>query len=802
VAQKVHQTDATLGKIDSQRIDTVAGAHVTKLFVAGVAAMVLPAPVLSSWRRLLAGAIASAALALWSSGAMALTNPCHGATGTSAVTNIPTLFYLQCMAAIQIPGFPLQSFGGSAFLRTNATTASYFLADRSNLGVDVLNGTNLNFIKTLTAKDGVGGFIGQLIWTAGPATTGTTRIGTVDEAHSGPNGMAAFTDHSGTQWMFVADGGCSFTHINGTATIATTGSAGTMGACGTPADLSTVSSAVNPNGTGASNLFTNANCNPLVGGNAGPNPPATTDCYPVQHQPNVKVFNLKTNTFAFSFPTGGPGLGGCPGPTCYASGNPPLEGQFGSSKAQEVVFATVSGTTYMLVSSPAEPFLVTGQSSTCAAVGTYKDSGATSSFPYLTLYTVGGSGSSPVVTYVATIKVDDSSPGPNVTSNGPFGCDGKGRRPGNPIGGFTFKEQSGLFFVALPNVLNNVPVDGSGVGLGQAQVPTGPASLGDEQASGCFYPQSSPPPANFIDQPNNPANGSYFWDCDGGVLVIDPTAIAAKAPLAVIGWDGNPNNPANSFVVPLGYCSPGFVGGGPTNNLNYDNVFLACSPRLNGNTAGTGSQPNIAETYSGVLNVHPNHFLNLPPNYVDPVTPFNATVAGINPNGATPPTPGCSVQTGGCTGTGTSQVNDGAIYGYPFAGTFFLNGATGARLNVSNFSHDPHWYVAVGGVGWSSSNIATLATKGPVIAYIDALSNELVEYTPTSSGSNTIALDEQNYVAFLPVNGVISPQLPAGDFTGNGVKLCGNGITSPTSGTVTGRGCVITFRQQYLSKAK
>jgi hypothetical protein len=93
----------------------------------------------------------------------------------------------------------------------------------------------------------------------------------------------------------------------------------------------------------------------------------------------------------------------------------------------------------------------------------------------------------------------------------------------------------------------------------------------------------------------------------------------------------------------------------------------------------------------------------------------------------------------------------------------------------------------------------TLATKEPVLAYLDALSNQVIETTPTSSGSNTIAVDEQNYLAFLPVNGVAgqAPQLPAGDFTGNGVKLCGNGVVN-MYGTVTGRGCVIVFRQQYL----
>jgi hypothetical protein len=148
-----------------------------------------------------------------------------------------------------------------------------------------------------------------------------------------------------------------------------------------------------------------------------------------------------------------------------------------------------------------------------------------------------------------------------------------------------------------------------------------------------------------------------------------------------------------------------------------------------------------------------------------------------------------------------NQVLAGQIIGYPTTSSVLLNGATSARLNVLNITKDPHWYVAVGGEGFSSGTVSTLASRQPVLGYVDALTNAVVEYIPTSSGSNSLALDETNYVAFLPVNGVATPQLPAGDFTGNGVKLCGNGVTN-LDGVVTGRGCVIVFRQQYPSKAK
>jgi hypothetical protein len=33
----------------------------------------------------------------------------------------------------------------------------------------------------------------------------------------------------------------------------------------------------------------------------------------------------------------------------------------------------------------------------------------------------------------------------------------------------------------------------------------------------------------------------------------------------------------------------------------------------------------------------------------------------------------------------------------------------------------------------------------------------VIEYIPTSSGSNSLGLDETNYLAFIPVNGVTTP---------------------------------------------
>jgi hypothetical protein len=94
------------------------GGHVKQLFDRAGAIATIVGPALPGWRRLLAGAIAPAALALWSSGTMAASSDCVGATGTSAVTPTPGFLYLQCYKSIQIPGNPLQTFGGSALIRT------------------------------------------------------------------------------------------------------------------------------------------------------------------------------------------------------------------------------------------------------------------------------------------------------------------------------------------------------------------------------------------------------------------------------------------------------------------------------------------------------------------------------------------------------------------------------------------------------------------------------------------------------------------------------------------------------------
>jgi hypothetical protein len=215
------------------------------------------------------------------------------------------------------------------------------------------------------------------------------------------------------------------------------------------------------------------------------------------------------------------------------------------------------------------------------------------------------------------------------------------------------------------------------------------------------------------------------------------------------------------------------------------------------------------------LFAHVNPNVNTPVNagctaQYPAVPPGNGggTCGGTNP--FVPPNavagPVCSTTT--CPLVTGNQVMAGTINGpNVFNSGLAINGVTEARFNMSNAKKDPHWYVAVGGRGWTAANSnpttnsppnsAGLATRGPVLAYIDGLTNVNVEYVPTSSGSNTVALDEQNYTAFLPVNGVQNSGLPSGDFTGNGARLCGN--TTTRNGLTTGPGCIIVFKQQYLS---
>src|SRR5579862_2211903 len=119
-------------------------------------------------------AVGAAALVAGSPGAFAL-----GCAGPGA----PTTTQTQCVTAITIPGTPLQSFDISW---VNPDRAEYYLGDRSNKGVDIIDTQHLTFKRT------IGGFIGIVLNAAKTA---------VDNNHSGPDGV---TSHG--RWLYAGDG--------------------------------------------------------------------------------------------------------------------------------------------------------------------------------------------------------------------------------------------------------------------------------------------------------------------------------------------------------------------------------------------------------------------------------------------------------------------------------------------------------------------------------------------------------------------------------------------------------------------
>ena len=101
---------------------------------------------------------------------LATSNPvqAQACTGPGAPTTTDT----QCKTAVQIPGHPLRSFDISW---DNPDRNEYYLADRSNAGIDIINTDLLTFKRT------IGGFVG--IKLLPPANVA------VDNNHSGPDGV-------------------------------------------------------------------------------------------------------------------------------------------------------------------------------------------------------------------------------------------------------------------------------------------------------------------------------------------------------------------------------------------------------------------------------------------------------------------------------------------------------------------------------------------------------------------------------------------------------------------------------------
>jgi hypothetical protein len=99
-------------------------------------------------------------------------------TGPGAPANTQT----KCLTAVQIPGKPLRSFDISW---VDPDRAEYYLGDRSNAGIDVID------TRTLTFKRTIPGFVGALL----------NSSSAVNNNISGPDGV---TSHG--KWLYAGDG--------------------------------------------------------------------------------------------------------------------------------------------------------------------------------------------------------------------------------------------------------------------------------------------------------------------------------------------------------------------------------------------------------------------------------------------------------------------------------------------------------------------------------------------------------------------------------------------------------------------
>jgi hypothetical protein len=107
----------------------------------------------------------------------AMAGPCTGA-------GAPTTTETKCVTGIAIPGNPLRSFDISW---VNPQRGEYYLGDRSNAGIDVIDTHKLKWKRTL------GGFVGIVLNPNPPHA--------VDNNHSGPDGV---TSHG--RWLYAGDG--------------------------------------------------------------------------------------------------------------------------------------------------------------------------------------------------------------------------------------------------------------------------------------------------------------------------------------------------------------------------------------------------------------------------------------------------------------------------------------------------------------------------------------------------------------------------------------------------------------------
>src|ERR1700682_4656677 len=109
---------------------------------------------------------------------VAATSAFAACTGPGAPTDTQT----KCLTAVSIPGNPLQPYDISW---VNPDRAEYYLADRSNAGIDIID-TGHNIFKRRLE-----GFIGAVL----------NANGTVNNNISGPDGVVT---HG--RWLYAGDG--------------------------------------------------------------------------------------------------------------------------------------------------------------------------------------------------------------------------------------------------------------------------------------------------------------------------------------------------------------------------------------------------------------------------------------------------------------------------------------------------------------------------------------------------------------------------------------------------------------------
>jgi len=135
---------------------------------------------MTRYGRLRAYFAGSAATALLGAASLVSSSPATAApcTGPGA----PATSQTKCLTAVTIPGNPLRSFDISW---VNPQRAEYYLGDRSNSGIDIIDTQHLKFKRT------IGGFVGIKL----------KSDGTVNNNISGPDGV---TSHG--RWLYAGDG--------------------------------------------------------------------------------------------------------------------------------------------------------------------------------------------------------------------------------------------------------------------------------------------------------------------------------------------------------------------------------------------------------------------------------------------------------------------------------------------------------------------------------------------------------------------------------------------------------------------